>query len=244
MKQIEKRPLWLQLLLLILLPIIGMVVGVGVTFLLKINQTDYSNLIINLFFLGACIGLLRLFTFSRQELGLQAIKPQMKWHVGISLLVFALYILFYAVVIRLSGLKPFSASTFWGLLTNLVVVIAEELYFRGMVYGFVQKRFSARTALIISSLLFGLYHARQGVRGMITKTVTGWLWGSVRYSSGMIFLLIFPVHYTFNTVWLLFEGNWNHPPVWGIYTLPIIELLLGLLFVIIQVKKANLSEKK
>lgn len=240
----EKRPFWLQLLLLILLPIIGLAVGVGVTFLLKINQTDYSNLIVNLFFLGACIGLLRVFTFSRRELGLQYIKSQMKWHVSISLIIFALYILFYIVVIRISGLRPLSASTVWGLLANLVVVFAEELYFRGMLYGFVQKRFSARTALIVSSLLFGLYHARQGVRGMVTKTFTGWLWGSVRYSSGMIFLIIVPIHFTFNSVWLLFEGNWDNPPVWGIYILPIIEFLLGYLFLIIQNKKTRSLEKQ
>ena len=236
-----KRPLWLQILLLILLPMMGMAIGVAVTLLLNINQTAYSNLVINLFFLGACIGLLRVFTFSRRDLGLQLIKPQMKWHVTISLVVFILYILFYVVVIRISGLRPLSASMAWGLLTNLVVVVAEELYFRGMLYGFVQKRFSARTALIVSSLLFGLFHARQGVRGMITKTFTGWLWGSVRYSSGMIFLLIIPVHFTFNSVSLLFEGNWSNPPAWGIYALPIIEFVLGLFIVIVRGVEADVS---
>lgn len=244
MKQIAKRPLWLQLLLLILVPMIGLALGVAVTLLFNIGETDYGNLIVNLFFLGACIGLLRIFKFSRQELGLQVIKPQMNWHVSISLIVLALYSLFYVVVIRISGLRPFSASTVWGLLTNLVVVFAEELYFRGMLYGFVQKRFSARTALVVSSLLFGLFHARQGVRGMVTKTFTGWLWGSVRYSSGMIFLIMVPIHFTFNSVWLLFAGNWDNPPVWGIYALPAIEFLLGYLFVTIQDKKTTLSEKK
>jgi membrane protease YdiL (CAAX protease family) len=244
MKQMGKRPLWLQFLLFILLPIVGLTLGVAVTVLLNIGQTDYGNLVVNLFFLGACIGLLRIFKFSHQELGLQVFKSQMSWHVSISLIVFALYILFYIFVIHLSGLRPFSASILWGLLTNLVVVFAEELYFRGMLYGFVQKRFSARTALVVSSLLFGFYHARQGIRGMVTKTFTGWLWGSVRYSSGMIFLIIVPIHFAFNSVWLLFAGNWNNPPVWAIYALPAIEFLLGLLFVISQDKKTTLSEKK
>ena len=47
----KKRSLWLELILVILTPVIGMALGVGVNFLLGLNQTDYSNLIINLFFL-------------------------------------------------------------------------------------------------------------------------------------------------------------------------------------------------
>lgn len=114
----------------------------------------------------------------------------------------------------------------------LAVVVAEECYFRGMLYGSLQKCFSAKTALVATSLLFGLFHAQQGVRGVVSRTFTGWLWGSVRYSSGMIFLLIFPVHFAYNAVWLLFEGNWNNPPAWAIYALPAVEFLLGLAIVI------------
>jgi hypothetical protein len=66
---------------------------------------------------------------------------------------------------------------------------------------------------------------------MISKSFTGWLWGSVRYSTGMIFLLIFPVHFVYNSIWLLFEGNWANPPTWAIYGLPVVEFLLGLLIV-------------
>jgi membrane protease YdiL (CAAX protease family) len=117
-------------------------------------------------------------------------------------------------------------------LSNLIIVIAEELYFRGLLYGFIQKRFSARAALIVSALLFGLFHARQGVSGIVTKLFTGWLWGSVRYASGMIFLIIFPIHYAFNTIWLLFAGNWEHPPTWAIVALPVIEFTMGLVFVV------------
>ena len=34
--------------------------------------------------------------------------------------------------------------------------------------------------------------------GMLPKLFTGWLWGSVRYATGMIYLLIFPVHFAYN----------------------------------------------
>lgn len=231
MNGLKKRPLWRNLLLIFLLPILGLALGVALTIVLKVDRADYSNLIVNLFFLAACFNLLHIFKFSRSDLGLQIVPGQVRRHIIISLLVLSLYILFYLFVIRISTLKPFSAAIGWGLLTNLVVVTAEELYFRGLLYSFVQQRFSARVALGVTAVLFGLFHVRQGLGGIISKTVTGWLWGSVRYSSGMIFLLLFPIHYAFNTIWLLFEGNWSNPPLWGIYALSGGEFLLSLALV-------------
>ena len=219
---------------MIIIPIFGMVLGVGTMFLLNLNETDYGNLIVNLFFLVSVIVLIRLFEFSSENLGLKVIKEQMQRHVVLSLTIFAFYVLFYVFVIRISMLKPISSSTLWGLVTYLTVVFAEELYFRGVLYSFFEKRFSSKTALIVSSILFGLFHAQQGVRGMISRMFTGWLWGSVRYSTGMIFLLIIPVHFAYNSVWLLFEGNWNNPPVWAINTLPAIEFIFGLVIIILR----------
>jgi len=241
--QIGERPFPLQLLLIILFPIMGLALGVAITIVLKIAQADYGNLVVNLFFLLACLGLMAIFKFSRQDLGLQLIKEQLSWHVGIALLIFILYLLFYLFVIRISALKPFSTAMGWGLVTNAIVVLAEEIYFRGMVYSFVQRRFSARVALVVTAVLFGIFHAQQGLRGIISKTFTGWLWGSVRYSSGMIFLLIFPVHYAFNSIWLLFEGNWNNPPGWTIYLLAAGEFLLGLAIVLRQDRKVTIHEQ-
>ena len=183
---IKQKPNWLNYLLIFLLPILGMALGVGVMFLLNLKGTDYGNLIVNLFFLIGVIVLIRLFKCSLEELGLKVIKEQMERHVVFSLAIFAFYMLVYVFVIRISALKPFSSSTLWGLVTYLIVVFAEELYFRGALYSFFEKRFSAKTALIASSILFGLFHAQQGLRGIISRTFTGWLWGSVRYATGMI----------------------------------------------------------
>lgn len=236
---IIQRPNWLNYLLILLVPIISMALGVGVMFLLGLNQTDYRNLIVNLFFLLGVIVLLRLFNFSPADLGLKVIKKQVQRHLVLSLLIFALYLLFYIFIIRISALKPFSSITLWGLLTYLIVVFAEELYFRGALYTFLEKRFSAKTALIASSILFGLFHAQQGLRGIISRTFTGWLWGSVRYATGMIYLLIIPIHFAYNSVWLLFEGNWNNPPAWAVYALLIIEFAIGLIVVIIHNKDSR-----
>ena len=191
MKDITERPLWVQWLVIILAPVIGLALGVAVAMLLKIDQADYGNFVVNLIFFLACIAVVWLFRFSQEELGLKVIPEKMKLHVVLSLGIFAVYMLFYVFAIRISAFRPFSSGMVWQLLGYLVVVVAEELYCRGAFYGFLEKRYSARTALVASSLLFGFLHVRQGVRGMLLRTATGWLWGSVRYSTGMIFILIF-----------------------------------------------------
>jgi len=221
-------------LLVFLLPILGMALGVGVMFLLGLNGTDYENLIVNLFFLVSVIGLIRLFKFSSEDLGLKVIKEKMQGHVVLSFAILIFYMLFYVFVIHISRPKPFSSGTLWGLVTYLIVVIAEELYFRGALYSFFEQRFSAKTALIVSSILFGIFHAQQGLRGIISRTITGWLWGSVRYTTGMIYLLIIPVHFAYNVTWLLFEGNWDAPPGWAAFAVSIGELLLTILILAIN----------
>jgi len=236
---IDKRPPWIGILIMLIVPILGMVLGVGVMFLLSLNGTDYGNLIVNLFYLIGVIVLIRLSKCSSEDLGLKIFKEQMQRHVFLSLGIFAFYMLVYVFVIRISSLKPFSSGTLWGLATYFIVVFAEELYFRGALYSFFEKRFSAKTALIVSSILFGLFHAQQGIRGMISRAFTGWLWGSIRYSTWMIFLLIIPVHFAYNSIWLLFEGNWNNPPVWAIYVLPAIEFVLGLAIVVFRNRQSK-----
>ena len=235
----EKRPLWLEMLLMIIIPIFGMALGVGTMFLLDLDGTDYGNLIINLFFLVGVIVLARLFKFSSNDLGLKIIQEQIQRHVVLSLMVFALYMLFYIFVIRISTIKPFSWGSLWGLITYLIVIISEEVYFRGALYSFLEKRFSSTTALIVSSILFGLFHAQQGLHGMISRMFTGWLWGSIRYTTGMIYLLIIPIHFVYNSIWLLFEGNWDNPPAWAIYVLPAIEFVFGLVIVILHNKQSK-----
>lgn len=236
---IDKRPLWLGISLMLLVPILGMALGVAIMFLLNLNGSDYGNLIVNLFFLISVIVLIRLFKFSSEDLGVKVIQEQMQKHMVLSLAIFAFYMLIYVFIIRISTFRRFSSGTIWGLATYLVVVFAEELYFRGALYSFFEKRFSAKTALIVSSIMFGLFHAQQGLRGMISRAITGWLWGSVRYSTGMIFLLIIPVHFAYNSIWLLFEGNWSNPPAWAIYALPAIEFALGLAIAILRNRQSK-----
>ena len=225
----------------LIIPLIGLALGVGVTFLLNIQEEQYANLVVNLFFLAATGILIRMLDFTKEDVGLGIIPGKVNTHVLLSLVVFGIYLMFYIFVIRISGLRPVDSGTVWGLVTFAVVVLAEEVYFRGILYRFLERRFSSITGLIGSSVIFGLFHATQGIRGIVSRAVSGWLWGSVRYSTGMIFLLIFPIHFMYNSVWLLFEGNWNNPPAWAPYVLPAAEFLIGL--VIVMISRNSPSEK-
>jgi hypothetical protein len=81
------------------------------------------------------------------------------------------------------------------------------------------------------------------LRGIVSKAFSGWLWGSIRYSTGMIFLLTYPIHFAYNSIWLLFEGNWDNPPGWVPYALPATEFLFGLAILMLANKRKG-SEKK
>ncbi|HIW79908.1 MAG TPA: HAD hydrolase-like protein [Candidatus Acetatifactor stercoripullorum] len=52
---------------------------------------------------------------------------------------------------------------------GIITPIAEELLFRGIIYGYMRRFMNVRTALVISSALFGLYHMNpiQGVYGFL-----------------------------------------------------------------------------
>jgi len=238
MRNLTNRPV-ISFLLLLVIPIAGLSLGVGLGFLLGLNGTDAGNLLVNVVFLLVVLSIIPLYRFSLDELGLKIIKAKWGFHVAVSLAVFAGYLLMYIFVIRISGLRPVDPGTIWGLITYAVVVMAEEIYFRGILYRFLEKRYSDITALIGSSVFFGLLHATQGVRGVVSRAISGWLWGSIRYSTGMILLIIFPIHFTYNSMWLLFEGNWNNPPAWAPYVLPLLEFLLGLAIIIFTNKRTR-----
>jgi len=216
--------------LLLLIAILVLSQG-GVYLILKylgIVDRVYANPIINSLFLFATIGCIRLFRSSAEDLGLKIIQPRLKLHIGLSLAIFTMYWLYYLFVVRISSLRPFTTATIWGLLNYLLVAFIEEIYFRGLLYRIFEQQYSGRVAILMSGLLFGLSHFRQGL-GMLPKFFTGWLWGSVRYATGMITLLIFPIHFTYNAVQLLFDGNWSNQPIWAYLFLSLVELLAAFL---------------
>ncbi|MGD2158080.1 MAG: CPBP family intramembrane metalloprotease [Anaerolineales bacterium] len=207
--------------------------------ILDIAGRAYSNLIINGVFLLISIGSIHLFGLNAEDVGLKILPQRLALHVKLSLALFTMYWLYYLLVVRISGLRPFTSAMVWGLLNYLLVAISEEIYFRGLWYHIVEKRFSGRAALLISGLVFGLSHYRQGL-GMLPKLFTGCLWGSVRCATGMIFLLI-PVHFTYNAVWFLFQGDWDNQTI-IVYLFPLFELLIAILIVVCFKRAKKLTD--
>jgi len=237
-KAIRNRPI-LSYLLLLIIPIIGLAVGVGLGFVFGLNEQPTGNLLVNVAFLLAVVGLIPIFKFSTEEMGLKLLTSRLGFHIAETLAIFSGYMLFYVFAIRISGLKPIDSTMLIRLLTYLVAILAEEIYFRGQVFSFIEKRHSSAIALIVSAIMFGFFHVRQGISGMISKAITGLLWGSVRKTTGMIHLLIFPVHFSFNATWLLFAGNWDSPPTWAIYAFSAGELILTALVLVIDRSRKN-----
>ena len=234
---IEQKPA-LNYIIIFFVPIIGFAVGGGLSFGLGLNGQAVGNLIMNTAFLLAVLLLITFFNFSPQEMGLKIIPSKLGFHIIAAFIIFLGYMLFYIFVYRISSIKPIDSAMIISLVTCLIVVVAEELYFRGQLYSFIEKRFTAPAALVVSALLFGILHARQGLLSIMTKTITGALWGSVRYTTGMIYLLIFPIHFAFNATWLLFDGNWNSPPAW-VYIVSIGEIILTIVILFVHLIQSN-----
>jgi hypothetical protein len=110
-----KRMHWFSFLLILLVPITGVALGVTASIQLGIDQTGYSNLVINLFFLAGCLSLIPILKFSPEHLGMKIIKGNVRWHMLASISIITLYMLYYILVIRISSLRPFSSNTAWGL---------------------------------------------------------------------------------------------------------------------------------
>lgn len=215
------------------LTIVAWLVSYGGTYLvlslIGIADQPYCNLIINSVFLFTTLGCIRLFRISTKDLGLKVLRGKLASHVGLCLIIFVMYCLYYLFVVKISNLRTVNSAAVWGLLNFIVVAIAEEIYFRGLLYHIIDQRTSGRMAVLFTGILFGLVHFRQGL-GMLPKFFTGWLWGSVRYATGMIFLLIFPLHFTYNAIWFLFEGRWGDPSILA-QLFPLVELTLAFLIV-------------
>lgn len=69
---------------------------------------------------------------------------------------------------------------------NLINVVMEEGVFRGLFISLIQSRYSARTAAIISSCLFGLWHLAAPLRALLEGKMT--LVEASLYGSGYVLL--------------------------------------------------------
>lgn len=225
--KINKR-YWLNLILILIVPILALVLGIYLTITINFNPQAVGSLVANLIFLAATLTLIMLYKATDQDVGLKIIKNKIVWHILTALAVFALYLFFYIFAIRITGLQPFTSETAWGILAVFITVLTEELYFRGFLYRFLELRFPSWLVVILTALFFAIFNFRQGYIGMLYRSTAGFLWGTIRYSSEMIFLIIFPIHFFYNAMWFLFMGTfWSNPPIWAVYGQPVAEVLLG-----------------
>jgi len=68
--------------------------------------------------------------------------------------------------------------------------ICEEIIFRGFLLGSLLEYFGMPTAILISSIAFGLPHIYQGISGVIKTSVLGVLFACVYWVSGSLLLAI------------------------------------------------------
>jgi len=159
-------------------------------------DSNYWGIFLNIAMLAGCFLVIRIYKLNRQDLGLKLQKERLAFHIFAVGLIFIGSFILNFVFIGVTSLKPITFDTYYYLVNYLIVAIMEELYSRGIVYHSLENK-SEVTALLGSSIVFGLFHIRQGIRGIISKVFIGFGWGSVRYTSSMIFLL-FLFHYWIN----------------------------------------------
>jgi sodium transport system permease protein len=85
------------------------------------------------------------------------------------------------MVVPASGPRPLALDLF---AFALVPAVAEELLFRGLVYGALKPRTGAAGAVVISAALFGAYHG--SVHRLVPAMFGGLMLGSVRAASGSL----------------------------------------------------------
>jgi len=90
--------------------------------------------------------------------------------------------------------------------TFLVIAIPEELFFRGILQSLLESRWGPRSALVLSSVLFGLSHFRHGSafnwRYVLLASIAGIFYGRAWRAHGQIFAAIV-THTMVDVIWSL-----------------------------------------
>jgi sodium transport system permease protein len=101
----------------------------------------------------------------------------------------------------------------WTVTALVGMAVVEELFFRGYLFSALRTRTSARTTLLVSALLFGLFHLvtpspRPAERFLVT-TLLGLLLGWVCWRSGSIFpgMLLHVCHNTAVALTEIYQGE-------------------------------------
>ena len=92
----------------------------------------------------------------------------------------------------------------------IVGPIAEELVFRGMIFGKLRRAFSFWPAAIISGIMFGVFHMNmiQGVYAFVVGIVLGFICEkSHSIYPSMLFHILFNIWGTFSPDWFMYKAD-------------------------------------
>jgi membrane protease YdiL (CAAX protease family) len=144
----------------------------------------------------ATIIIIKTLNLIKEDLGLTYNSSKMMIHI-ITILALVLIVIFMKYLIDgVLSVNEISFNVIFYVLFYTLVALTKELYFRGIIYKFLNY-YSINVALVGSSIIFGLFHIRAGLFVVFIMTVTGLSFAIVRYVSNMILLLI-PFHVFFN----------------------------------------------
>lgn len=84
---------------------------------------------------------------------------------------------------------------------GIVIVMAEEFLWRGFLQGYLMDTYALSwwVALLVAAASFGLNHAYFGLRNVITKTLSGIIWGGLFLLTSSV-LTSFVSHLVFNAL--------------------------------------------
>jgi len=77
-----------------------------------------------------------------------------------------------------------------GLYSIFVIALGEEIWTRGITFNLLEKLKGGNFALVISSLIFGIFHIRHGVDAIIFGLIFGLCFGFVRLKTKNILGLV------------------------------------------------------
>lgn len=131
------------------------------------------------------------------------------------------------------------------LFTGLAAPGAEELLYRGYIYGLLRDRFSWKSAAVLSSLIFGLCHGNmvQGVYAFFMGLLAAWLFHCFRDLKAPFLFHGGANLCSVAATWLL-EQNGAYPALAGWFFLLHTGMGYFLLFVSLQWFKEHLPRRK
>ena len=124
------------------------------------------------------------------------------------------------------------------LVYGILSPLSEELLFRGVIYGYVRKFFDVRTAIVISAILFGIYHGN--IVQAVYAAVLGYLLAYAYEYFGSFWVPVL-MHVAINELALIIEFTGLGKTVFYSWPVCIPMLLAGIAVIVLLARKKKIS---